>query len=533
MSLSVGTVSPIVDNMDLGSGSQIGNTRRPGDSHQGLDVFAPAGSPIYSTISGEIVRLGFNSLGGYRVTVRDSQGNTHYFAHMDPKSQSLWGTFNFTVGTKVTAGQQIGLVGTSGNAAGSSPHVHYSINEDSSSMQLYDPYVFLSSSTLSAPTSTSMGGAEESIRVGDVQYDIYTIQGEGTSARVFFQNPNPGEATGDTKSYSQEQWDAYVLQQGLFDAGVVDASSEFGGQSFSDVMMNTMFTMGIAGSDALSDPGVMQIVALAMTRDMEPVELANRLRMTAWWDEHTDLQRSWNDKSSAQQNLEIVDQASALIGLWFTYVGQSQNIMDYDLDGDGTVTAKELSATNPNLYNNALAVVSGVKTQPQVINEWLKPEAEANPESPWNRILRRETQEQGQFQVDVESQAQGVMSLYQSMGIDMNWDQALGLGQKIAMNEMSMAEITQSVDTMAQQLYGKPVGVSTMQWASPYLQTWSALMEEASPGLSPTILSALQDGQSISDFKRQIRGTEEWKGTDNARDEYMNKFSSVSRIFGF
>ena len=78
--------------------------------HEGTDIMAAKGVPIVAVASGTVVRYGWNTLGGYRVTVRldEHPEYTFYYAHMDRYAPGLY------VGAKVKAGQLLGYTGSTG-----------------------------------------------------------------------------------------------------------------------------------------------------------------------------------------------------------------------------------------------------------------------------------------------------------------------------------------------------------------------------------------------------------------------------------
>lgn len=88
--------------------------------HQGIDIFAPRGTPVISTTAGIVLRLGENELGGRIVRVLGPGGWWHYYAHLDRYAA-------IRPGDVVAAGTVLGFVGTTGNARGTSPHLHYGI----------------------------------------------------------------------------------------------------------------------------------------------------------------------------------------------------------------------------------------------------------------------------------------------------------------------------------------------------------------------------------------------------------------------
>ncbi len=80
------------------------------------DIFAPIGTPIQSPVGGTL-QPGSDGKGGNWAILSGDDGRYYYFAH---------GNVPF-VGGRVEGGQQIGQVGDTGNAKGTSPHLHYAI----------------------------------------------------------------------------------------------------------------------------------------------------------------------------------------------------------------------------------------------------------------------------------------------------------------------------------------------------------------------------------------------------------------------
>ena len=93
-----------------------GSPRSGGRSHQGVDMIAPTGTPIYAVVSGS-VNFKNNSLGGLSVWLSGSDGNSYYYAHLDSFEGSS---------RSVSQGETIGYVGSSGNAP--IPHLHFEVH---------------------------------------------------------------------------------------------------------------------------------------------------------------------------------------------------------------------------------------------------------------------------------------------------------------------------------------------------------------------------------------------------------------------
>ena len=88
--------------------------------HEGIDIFAPRGTPVLAAADGVAARVGDNNLGGKVIFLRPKGKNVSlYYAHLD--SQLV------TSGQPVSAGDTIGLVGNTGNARTTPPHLHFGI----------------------------------------------------------------------------------------------------------------------------------------------------------------------------------------------------------------------------------------------------------------------------------------------------------------------------------------------------------------------------------------------------------------------
>jgi len=95
--------------------------RGDGRRHEGQDIFAPRGTPILSATSGYIYKIGENNLGGQTVSVISKGGRVYYYAHLDSYAR------NIHVGDRVSTRSVLGYVGTTGNAQGTPPHLHFGI----------------------------------------------------------------------------------------------------------------------------------------------------------------------------------------------------------------------------------------------------------------------------------------------------------------------------------------------------------------------------------------------------------------------
>ena len=85
--------------------------------HKGLDFAAPRGTPIYAAGNGTVEYAGKKGAYGNYVRIRHNSDYSTAYAHMK--------RVNTRKGRRVTQGQVIGYVGTTGRSTG--PHLHYEI----------------------------------------------------------------------------------------------------------------------------------------------------------------------------------------------------------------------------------------------------------------------------------------------------------------------------------------------------------------------------------------------------------------------
>lgn len=96
-----------------------GAPRGGGRVHEGQDIFAPTGTPVYSATSGYVYRIAENPRGGKTVTVVGGAGIRYYYAHFSAYAEGL------EEGQYVTTATRLGYVGNTGNAQSTPPHLHF------------------------------------------------------------------------------------------------------------------------------------------------------------------------------------------------------------------------------------------------------------------------------------------------------------------------------------------------------------------------------------------------------------------------
>lgn len=117
-----GLVFPVGTGVELPLIDSFGFPRMTGTPdehwHEGIDIFAPTGTPLLATERGVITRIGTGRLGGLKLWLRGESGTDWYYAHLSAFNPDL------REGDLVEAGDLVGYVGQSGNAVGTPPHLH-------------------------------------------------------------------------------------------------------------------------------------------------------------------------------------------------------------------------------------------------------------------------------------------------------------------------------------------------------------------------------------------------------------------------
>jgi murein DD-endopeptidase MepM/ murein hydrolase activator NlpD len=119
------TVGPSLAFPVAGGAARIGSfwgVDRDGGArrHEGIDIFAPKRTPVIAIADGRVTRVTENRLGGLVVFMRPAGRNyTLYYAHLDEQLVES--------GASVKLGDTLGLVGNTGNARSTPPHLHFGI----------------------------------------------------------------------------------------------------------------------------------------------------------------------------------------------------------------------------------------------------------------------------------------------------------------------------------------------------------------------------------------------------------------------
>ena len=111
--------------------------------HYGLDLAMPTGEPIYAAFDGVVRFSKYNSSYGNLIVIRHDNGLETYYAHLSKR--------HVTPGTRVKAGEEIGLCGNTGRSRGS--HLHFEIRYKGNAINP-ENVISCETRTLLAPTIT-------------------------------------------------------------------------------------------------------------------------------------------------------------------------------------------------------------------------------------------------------------------------------------------------------------------------------------------------------------------------------------------
>jgi murein DD-endopeptidase MepM/ murein hydrolase activator NlpD len=119
------TISPIKTKDFINLSSPYGWRDHPTEKqvlfHEGVDISAYPGTPVYSTAQGTIVKILYSKHGyGNRVVIKHAYGFETLYAHL--------GVIKVKKGQWVRKNQIIGTVGNTGRSTG--PHLHYEIRKN-------------------------------------------------------------------------------------------------------------------------------------------------------------------------------------------------------------------------------------------------------------------------------------------------------------------------------------------------------------------------------------------------------------------
>lgn len=118
-SAPTGNYAPPVGQITSGYGPRRAPIAGASTNHRGVDVALPRGAPAPVVADGTVVSAAPNGGYGNQVRVRHDDGTETTYSHL--------GSISVRPGDRITKGQPVGLVGSTGTATG--PHLHYEVHQ--------------------------------------------------------------------------------------------------------------------------------------------------------------------------------------------------------------------------------------------------------------------------------------------------------------------------------------------------------------------------------------------------------------------
>ncbi|MFG2944717.1 M23 family metallopeptidase [Streptomyces adustus] len=124
-----------VSGAPIGTAYNVAGSMWSSGHHTGVDFVVPTGTSLKAVGTGTVVSAGWGGAYGNQVVIRLADGHYAQYAHLSQLSVSA--------GQAVTAGQQVGLSGATGNVTG--PHLHFEIRTTPNYGSDIDPLAYLRS----------------------------------------------------------------------------------------------------------------------------------------------------------------------------------------------------------------------------------------------------------------------------------------------------------------------------------------------------------------------------------------------------
>ncbi|MEU3030699.1 M23 family metallopeptidase [Streptomyces incarnatus] len=125
-------VAPIAHSY-VSTGYKASSSLWSSGSHTGIDFHAMTGTSVHAVGAGTVVSTGWGGAYGNQIVLRMADGMYTQYGHLS--------SIGVTVGQQVTAGEQIGLSGATGNVTG--PHLHFEARTGPDYGSDVDPLAYL------------------------------------------------------------------------------------------------------------------------------------------------------------------------------------------------------------------------------------------------------------------------------------------------------------------------------------------------------------------------------------------------------
>jgi Peptidase family M23 len=120
--------------------------------HRGIDIAAPVGAPVVAAAGGEVLFAGTAGSSGLTISIRTADGYDTSYLHLS--------SLAVREGARVSAGDRIGDVGTTGTRSATQPHLHFGVRDAGIRHAYHDPMGFLPPPGVRAPDAPPAAAPE-------------------------------------------------------------------------------------------------------------------------------------------------------------------------------------------------------------------------------------------------------------------------------------------------------------------------------------------------------------------------------------
>ena len=109
----------------------FGDPRSGGRSHRGIDIFAPRWTEVVAVTEGTVTEVVHGGRAGRSLWLVGWDGRSYFYGHLEAWARGVGD------GMTVEAGEIVGYVGNSGNAAGLPTHLHFEVHDGGRALNPY------------------------------------------------------------------------------------------------------------------------------------------------------------------------------------------------------------------------------------------------------------------------------------------------------------------------------------------------------------------------------------------------------------
>jgi murein DD-endopeptidase MepM/ murein hydrolase activator NlpD len=226
-SITAGMIMPTKGRISSPYGMRVHPVTGELKMHNGIDIAAPRGAPVYAAMDGVITRREFMNGYGNCIYIKHADGRVTRYGHMNQFQPGL------SVGSEVRQGAIIGYVGSTGKSSGN--HLHFEIRaNDSGNAGSVDPLKSVGNDPIASAAKAGLKSDVAAAKSDAKGSEDFSLEGEDTVASTVTNKPVASAAlTGDaTKAPATSNTpvgittpsDALKSTTAKMDASVIDSA---------------------------------------------------------------------------------------------------------------------------------------------------------------------------------------------------------------------------------------------------------------------------------------------------------------------